>query len=335
MLFLRIIDVNLNRLTESLKLIEDITRFHIGDRNLLSRTRKIRKELLQIKRSTPIAAFINARQSRSDLGRKATFDSRRMKSSSELILSNLTRAKEASRTLEEIFKATDIGLSNRLKDIRFKIYDLEKDIIVWLQKKFDPYLCAIIDGQYLMSHNVERITKTLVNNGATMIQLRVKETSDRDFLGFATRIRKAIAIPEVKFIVNDRPDIALACDADGVHLGQYDMEVSRARQLMGEMAIIGMSAHSPREAARGEAGGADYLGVGAVFPTSTKNDARPCTLATLRQICRSVRIPVIGIGGIRDTNFRSVLRAGAAGIAVASFLFEGNLKQRIRSLTRR
>lgn len=335
MLLPRLIDVNLNRLTESLKFLEDITRFHLADRGLLAQVRQIRQGLLRIKRNAPVAAFIDARRSRHDPGRPADFDSRRLKSGAELILANLTRAKESSRTLEEIFKAADIGVSRCFKELRFKIYDLEREIVIRVHKEFDPRLCAIIDEQYLTSRrDIERITKTLAANGATMIQLRVKAAHDRRFLDLARRVRRAATRPAVKFIVNDRPDIALACRADGVHLGQHDMPLRQARQILGDAAIIGISANNPREAQRAEAGGADYLGTGALFCTSTKRDARSCTLATLRQICRSVRIPVIGIGGINRANFRAVRRAGAAGIAVASFLFEGDLRQQIRSLTR-
>ena len=327
-------DVNLNRLTESLKFIEDIARFQFKDRSLLAQVREMREELLRIKRTVPVAAFIAARRSRRDPGRPAGFDRRRSRSGPELIMANLTRAKESSRTLEELFKTADVETSRRFKEIRFKVYDLERTIAVRITREFDPRLCTIIDEQYLAPRaNIERITKTLVAGGATMIQLRVKTAHDRQFLTLARRVRAAIARPAVKFIVNDRPDIALASHADGVHVGPHDMPVRQARELMGDTAIIGVSANDVREARRAEAGGADYLGTGALYRTSTKHDARPCTLATLRKICQSVRIPVIGIGGIDRANFQAVRRAGAAGIAVASYLFEGDLKERMRSLT--
>jgi len=279
--------------------------------------------------------IIGARQSHLDLGRKAEFDSRTKKNSTATILSNLSRAKEAARTIEETLKTVDVQLSSRMKEIRFQIYDLERDTVIHIKKRFDPYLHAIIDEQYLSSHDINRIVKTLANNGATMIQLRVTQMSDRNFMRYATQARRAIRGSEVKFIINNRPDIALACNAHGVHLGQHDMPPGRTREIMGDMAIIGVSAHNLREARKAENEGADYLGVGAVFPTKTKNDARVCGLQTLRSICRGVKIPVIGIGGVNDQNYNAVLRAGAAGVAVASYLFEGNLKKRIRSLTRK
>jgi thiamine-phosphate pyrophosphorylase len=175
----------------------------------------------------------------------------------------------------------------------------------------------------------------MVNNGVTMIQLRVMTMKDKDFLRTAKKIRKTIHDPRVKFIINNRVDIALASAADGVHVGQTDMPLQEVRRIMGDMFILGASAHSLKEATRAETLDADYLGVGAVFPTSTKHDARVCGLHTLKSISHRVRIPVIAIGGITSANYQAALRAGAAGVAVASFLYEGNLRHKLRSLTRR
>jgi thiamine-phosphate pyrophosphorylase len=332
--WLRIIDVNINRLDESLKQIEDITRFHLEDRLLLSQIRDIRVHFLQYKRSLPLTRIIGARRSQEDLGRKTGFDSLKMRTTTGLILSCLSRAKESARTIEEIIKTVDPSLSYQMKDIRFEIYDFEKNVMIVQTKRFDPSLEAIIDEQYLSLPSLETTIRTLATSGATMIQLRIKKMDDRRFLTIARRIRKALSKPRVKFIINNRIDIALACNADGVHLGQKDIPIPDIRKLAGEMFIIGASANNLREAKRAELQGADYLGVGAIYPTQTKRDARVCTLRNLRTICRRVKIPVIGIGGISDRNYKAVLRAGASGIAVASFLFEGNLKQRIRSLTR-
>ncbi len=333
--FLRIIDVNLNRLDGSLKLIEDIARFNISDRRILIQTRNIRNAFRDFKKSLPLREVILSRRSKEDPGRPAKFDAGATKTSTAVILSNLARAKEASRTLEETCGTLDAKLSGSMKEIRFKIYDLERDLVKYIDRRFDPYLHVIIDEQYLRSRSVEEVTRTLVKNGATMIQLRITSLNDRSFLKYANAIRKIIGKKDVKFIVNNRPDIALACNAHGVHLGQEDMPVIVARRIMGDAAIIGCSARSVKEARKAESDGADYLGVGAIYPTKTKPDARKCAISTLRSICRSVKIPVIGIGGVDDSNYKSVLRAGASGIAVASFVFEGNMKDRLHSLTRK
>jgi thiamine-phosphate pyrophosphorylase len=332
---MRIIDVNINRLDESLKVIEDFIRFHLENKPLLLHIRSIRSDFLRLKRSLPLTKIIATRQSKKDPGRKASFDSQAKKKIIETILSNLSRAKESSRIIEETLKTMDMRLSNMAKRIRFQIYDLEKEMVVHVQKSFDPYLHAIIDEKFITRASLKRTVKILAQNGATMIQLRAKEMNDRDFLLIAKTIRKAIDQPYIKFIVNNRLDIALASAADGVHVGQHDMPVPRVRKIAGEMFIVGASVHNVQEAMRAEVEGADYLGVGAVYPTQTKPSARICGLNTLRDICRKTSIPVIAIGGINDVNYRTVLRAGAAGIAVASFLYGGNLRGRMRSLTRR
>ncbi len=318
---------------ESLKLIEDLTRFHFENRALLLRIREIRKNFLQFKQSLPLEHIIGARKSHRDLGRKARFDSGKKKNAGGLILSNLSRAKESSRIIEETLKITKIRLSRAMKEIRFQIYDFEKEIVVIQKKKFNPRLHAIIDDQYLRLSDIDKVTNVLINNRATMIQLRVNTLSDRNFLRYANKIRKATMNTDVKFIINNRLDIALACNADGVHVGQKDMPVAKAREILGDTHIIGASTHNLEEARKAEAQGADYLGVGAIYRTKTKHDARVCGLRTLRAVCKAARIPVIGIGGINDKNYRAVLKAGASGIAVASFLFEGHLTKRLRSLT--
>ncbi len=333
MLFLRIVDVNLNRLDESLKLIEDLTRFHLENRKLLAKIREIRKNFLKFKQAAPLQQIIAARKSQRDLGRGARFDTNQKKGAGNLLISNFSRAKESSRIIEETLKGMRTDLSRTMKEIRFQIYDLEKDIVTFQAKKFNPYLHAIIDEQYVRLSDIERVTKILVSNGATMIQLRAKTLNDRIFLKYASKIRKVTKNTDIKFIINNRLDIALACEADGVHLGQMDIPVTKARAISGDACIVGASARNVKEARKAEAQGADYLGVGAIYRTETKYDARICGLRTLQAVCKAASIPVIAIGGINDNNYKAVLKAGASGIAVASFLFAGNLKKNLRSLT--
>ena len=125
----------------------------------------------------------------------------------------------------------------------------------------------------------------------------------------------------VPLIINDNVEVALACGAAGVHLGQQDMPIAQARRMAGPDLILGASAHTVQEALEAQAAGADYLGVGAVFSTSTKADASPLPLTTLREICAAVSIPVVAIGGITETNLLQLTGCGAAGVAVVSAIF--------------
>ena len=329
----RIIDVNLNRLDESLKFLEDIIRFSLENKKLLGEIRRIRNNFLAVKKSLPLATIVISRKSYYDLGRSAKFDSQLKKTPRAIIFANLTRAKEASRIIEEILRVQKIEISNSVKEIRFKIYDLEKNISDLLRKKFNPRLYAILDEKYLRLAPIEKTIRLLENHGATMIQLRVKRMADKEFLSYATKIKKMIHKPDIKFIINNRIDIVLACGADGVHLGQDDMPVEIARTILGDSYIIGVSVCNIKDAKRAQKYGADYLGVGAIFKTKTKTDSKVCSLSTLKAIGREVTIPVVGIGGIDYKNYKKVLRVGASGIAVCSYLFEGDLRNNIRSLT--
>ncbi len=327
--------MNLNRLNEALKFIEDVIRFSLENKVLLIRIRKIRNEFLKIKKDISLADIINSRQSSHDLGRAAKFDIQTKKTSEDLIIANLTRAKESARIIEEILKSINLKISNRMKEIRFQLYDLEKYIIGCLKKIFNPRINAVIDEKYLPAYRIKNMMDVLENNGVTMIQLRIKTLSDRKFYNYAVRIKKFLKKKEIKFIINNRLDIARASGADGVHLGQDDMPARMARRILGENYIIGVSAHNIDEANKAEKEGADYIGVGSIFRTKTKSDAHICGLSVLKSICKKITIPVVGIGGITNRNYRDVFRAGAAGIAVSSYLFEGDLLKNISLLTHR
>jgi len=305
----------------------------MNNKRLLMLVRKIRRNFLIVKMALPLVNLITYRQSQQDLGRYAEFDSASKKGMNDLIITNLTRAKESSRIIEEIAKSQNLKIGNKMKAIRFQLYDLEKNIIESLKKIFEPRLCAILDERYLIKSQLAKMVHILESNGATMIQLRIKTLSSREFYDWARTIRNIITKLEIKFIINDRIDIALACGADGVHLGQDDISLKKAREILGDCYIIGASAHNKKEAREAEDDGADYIGVGAIFKTKTKPDAHVCGLKILKSICRMVNIPVIAIGGINDKNYKAVFKAGAAGIAVSSYLFEGDLKKNIHSLT--
>ena len=154
-----------------------------------------------------------------------------------------------------------------------------------------------------------------------MIQLREKELDQDAFLAEARELQKLCREFSVPLIINDEVKIALACGAAGVHVGQEDMPVEQVRALVGEQMIIGVSAETKEEALRAVKGGADYLGVGAVFPTSTKLDAQVVTKETLREICRSVSVPVCAIGGISRENILELKGTGIQGVALVSAVF--------------
>lgn len=165
---------------------------------------------------------------------------------------------------------------------------------------------------------VEQLVERSLEGGVSVVQLREKDCSSRDFLALAKSVKKITDRFDVPLIINDRLDICMAADAAGVHLGQSDIPCDVARKLLGGNKIIGVSAALPEEAAKAQADGADYLGVGAVFATSTKTNTRPVTPEIIRQIRAAVTIPFVVIGGVNAENITQLYGLGINGAAVVS-----------------
>jgi thiamine-phosphate pyrophosphorylase len=207
------------------------------------------------------------------------------------------------------------------KKIRFQTYSLEKEVEMKLRNAYNFTLYVITDPT-LMGGDFEKKIQEVIYNGATAIQLREKNSPTLHFLKRALRLKEIIG-KRALFIVNDRVDIAIGCQADGVHLGQEDLRVPVARQILGEDRIIGVSTHSVKEAQRAEKESANYVAIGPIFPTQTKpNSGPPKGVNIISQVKMRVNIPVIAIGGINKENVQKVLKAGADGIAVISAIFK-------------
>ena len=183
-------------------------------------------------------------------------------------------------------------------------------------------LYAVTDRAWLKEG--ERLTdvcRSVLEHGATFLQIREKDLDEKSFEQEAGELKKLCASLKVPFVVNDSVEIALAIDADGVHVGQSDIRGRDIRALIGPGKILGISAGTVEEARAAETAGADYIGVGAVFGTSTKKDARNLSVEKLREISDSVKIPVVAIGGIGKGNIRELSGSGIDGVAVVSAIF--------------
>ena len=182
-------------------------------------------------------------------------------------------------------------------------------------------LYAVTDRAWVGTKSLYEQVKEALENGVTCVQLREKELNESDFLKEAKQISTLCKEHKVPFIVNDNVNIAIACKADGIHIGQEDMELTNVRKLVGEDMIIGVSAHTVEEAIKAQDGGADYIGIGAVFATSTKTDVDVLSFDTLKSICEAVDIPTVAIGGIKKDNICKLKGSGIDGVAVVSAIF--------------
>ena len=182
-------------------------------------------------------------------------------------------------------------------------------------------LYAVTDRNWLGEQTLYEQVEEALRGGATMVQIREKELDEADFEDEAREIQKLCRKYQVPMIINDNVALAKRVDADGVHIGQSDMEMKNARELLGEDKIIGVTAKTIEQAKAAEAAGADYLGSGAVFGSSTKLDAKPMEHALFQEICESVAIPVVAIGGITADNVMQLKGRGMAGVAVVSGIF--------------
>lgn len=187
--------------------------------------------------------------------------------------------------------------------------------------KKDLLLYAVTDRHWLNGRTLYSQVEEALKGGATFIQLREKELDEEHFLEEAKEIKELCRRYQVPFVINDNVEIALAVDADGVHVGQSDMEAGDVRAKLGPDKMIGVSAQTVEQAVMAEQNGADYLGVGAVFPTGSKADALEVSHDTLIAICKAVKIPVIAIGGISKENILELSGSGICGIAVISAIF--------------
>lgn len=182
-------------------------------------------------------------------------------------------------------------------------------------------LYAVTDRAWVGKQTLYEQVESALKGGATCIQLREKELDAEDFLQEAKEIKTLCKQYHVPFFINDNVEVAIQCHADGIHVGQDDMPVSQVRKLVGNDMMIGVSAHTVEEALEAEKNGADCLGVGAMFSTTTKTDADLVSQETLRAICRTVQIPVAAIGGINEDNMMQLAGCGIDGVALVSAIF--------------
>lgn len=340
----RIIDANINRASEGLRVLEDVTRFYFNDKALSEKLKVIRHNIRK-NITDYLANCLNSRDSLNDVGLSISMGLNIDNKSSllEVTTANFKRIQEALRTVEENLKA--IGkykLSKVYEQYRFNCYNLEKDfykksVSTIKRKKLNTDLYCITAEEYSKGRSNIDVVKAMVEAGVKLIQYREKEKSMIDKYTECKEIRKVTKEAGATFIVNDHVDLAVMVEADGVHIGQDDLPVSKVRELVGEEMIIGVSTHSPEQAHRAVDNGADYIGVGPIFKTFTKKDVcDPVGLEYLEYVVKNIDIPFVAIGGIKEHNMLEVKGRGAKCIAVVTEIVSAdNICKKIESIKRK
>lgn len=268
------------------------------------------------------SVLVAARDTAGDVGARVA-EERYRKDAFALAAAGWKRVQEALRVLEEVMRTVAGGAAYQAKHIRFDAYDLEKlyyERAGLYQKKNElsrAHLYFVVGRADTGGRPLRAVVEEAIAGGARIVQLREKTNDVREVMPLARELRAITRERGVLYIINDRVDIAAAVDADGVHLGQDDLPIEDARRVLGIGKIIGISTHSIRQAQEAERRGADYIGVGPVFPTTTK-DCTPVGLGLVTEVAKSVRIPFFAIGGINSANIEQVLQAGACRVAVVS-----------------
>lgn len=337
---LRIIDANCNRIGEGLRFLEEIARFLLNDEILTQELKIIRHNLVTSLTKLGVA-MISERDSETDVGADIESISKQQDISS-LITANAKRVQEALRVIEELSKLPEISVkldSTEFERTRFSLYTLEQRLISKILRKQKTRLLTglyvIIDTRMLTSGAELEILTGVIKGGAHVIQLRDKHYRKGELLEIAGEIKDICHKYDTLFIVNDHLDIALATDADGLHIGERDLPMQVVRQELPIDKIVGITTSDLTMAQKAETEGADYVSLGSIFPSTTKPDSVVIGLEQLRHIKQKVSIPVVAVGGIDINNIGEVISAGADSIAViSSVLNQPNVEEATRQLVK-
>ncbi len=327
----RIIDANLNRATEATRILEEIARFLLDDRELSEKLKNIRHKINNVQENC-YGQYLQARDTQNDVGIDVKNLSERI-NIENIFKANIKRLQQALRTLAE-YSLADKQNTVLFEKLRYESYTVEK--IMWdkLKEKYnqiklaDKKLYLVTNSDEFESEDkfLDAIASAL-EGGVDILQLREKTMPASKILELGKKIKQLCLQYDVTFIVNDRIDIAALLEADGVHLGQDDLDVQSARDILGANAIVGVSTHAPEQALKAVQDGADYIGVGPVFATPTKQGRSPVGLEYVKWASENIEIPAFAIGGIDAENCQEVFDAGLKRIAVVRAIINANSPQ--------
>ncbi len=315
----QIIDANLDRAREGLRVLEDWSRFGLGKENFVERIKNFR----QILGKNHLEVYKQSRNHIEDKCKGLThLEQINRKTPEQIISSNSARVQEALRVIEEFSRIHNHELSKIASEIRYEIYTLEIDLLSLSKFKKSKEILKENDLYVITDQkdNLLEIIEEILIAGARIIQHRFKKGTDKDHLQEAIQIKNLCKRYGSLFIVNDRLDIALASNADGIHLGQDDLDLKTARKLIGYSKIIGISANNKIDISNALKEGCDYIGIGPVFETATKNNKKPIGIEKIKTLTKDLNIPWFAIGGIKSNNISYLKSNGFKKVALVSQL---------------
>ncbi len=318
---LRVLDAAGNRAREGLRVVEDYVRFVLDDRFLTGRIKALRHDLTSLLSVFPAAQRLAARDTLGDVGTQlATPAEWRRSDTASVLAANFTRLQESLRSLEEFAKILDPPVAAKIEQLRYQSYTLHRAVETLrtsAERLQHARLYVLIDGRATLEEFTS-LAREIAFAGAHVIQLRDKRLDDRTLLQRARTLRQITAEAGALFIMNDRPDLAVLAQADGVHVGQEELTVKDARAIVGPEALIGVSTHSIEQARQAVLDGANYLGVGPTFPSETKHFEAFPGVALLQAVAAEITAPAFAIGGIGLENLPQVLASGFRRVAVGA-----------------
>lgn len=328
----RVIDANLNRSAEAARILEEIARFLLDDKDLAEKLKNIRHKVNSAQ-DEDYTQYLKSRDTENDVGIDIKNSAERT-NVENIFKANIKRLQQALRTLAEysVENAANVSLFEKL---RYNSYTIEK--IMWEKLNEKGLNSKITDNDrlYLVTNSdnfesdddfLDAIASAL-EGGVNILQLREKNMPANKILELGKKVKQLCLQYNKKFIINDRIDIAALLEADGVHLGQDDLDVKSAREILGGKCIIGVSTHAPEQALKAVADGADYIGVGPVFATPTKAGRIPVGLEYVKWASENIDTPAFAIGGIDLENCEQVFEAGLKRIAVVRAIINAKYPQ--------
>ena len=338
----RILDANLNRAREGLRVLEDFARFLADNHNVSLKLKSMRHDLVAAEKqlfanaAIGMAERLQFRDTEGDVGTSQMTDGEQQRSAlADVVIANARRVEESLRSLEEFGKLVSAPFSAAMKSLRYHAYTVEKSLATLSTHGLQPEnhspenhrTSRLLQAQVyvLITESIcrlpwQQVVEQCLQAGADVLQLREKSLNDRELLRRADWIRAACVNARALFIVNDRPDIAAICEADGVHVGQEEFTVADARRILKPGQLVGLSTHRLEQAVHATESGADYLGVGPVFPSQTKSFEEFPGLAFVNSVTNSAAVtkPWFAIGGINMERLPDLIMAGANRVAVTS-----------------